>query len=76
MIGAAGTFQAPKDKPWNYVPPKVDGTNFWDLTDKEIEELSEDELFLIGRTVWKRLPTKDIFKLTEKIIKKKNDGIR
>lgn len=77
MIGPAGTFQAPKahkEKPWDYVPPKIDGTNFWHLTDKEIEELTEEELFLIGRTLWKRLPTKVTYKLTEKIIKRKNLG--
>lgn len=64
----AGTFDS--QKPWNYTPPKIDGTNYHGLTEKEIEELTEEEIFAIGRALWKRLPTKNVFILTEKIIKK------
>ncbi len=73
MIGAGGVFASPK--PWDYKPPEINADNFWDLTDKEIEELTEEELYLIGRNLWKRMPTKDTYKLVEKIIKKKNGKI-
>jgi len=70
MIGPGGTFVNPGKKPWNHKPSIIDGTNYMFLTEKEIEELSDEELYVIGRTLWERIPTLDHDKLAEKIINK------
>ena len=69
-FGPGGTFGGPKRKE---EPIKIDGSNFWKLSDEEIEELSLEELKTIAKSLWRTMP-KNHVDLVKKILARKNRG--